>query len=95
MTVSMLQFRLELEGVESIKDKRRIVSSLKEKLQLRFRLSVAEVDLQDSLRQARIGAALVSNSRRFGESVLHKALAFVERQAPGRLADAEIFTEQY
>jgi uncharacterized protein YlxP (DUF503 family) len=95
MVVSMIQFRLELAGIESIKDKRRIVSSLKEKLQQRFRLSVAEVDELDSLDFARIGAALVSNSRRHGETILHKVIAFTEAEALGRLLDVEVFSESY
>jgi uncharacterized protein YlxP (DUF503 family) len=95
MVVSMIQFRLELPGMESIKDKRRIVSSLKEKLYLKFRLSVAEVDLLDSLELAQIGAAVVSNSRRHGEEVLNKAISFIESEAVGRLLDVEIFSEIY
>jgi uncharacterized protein len=95
MVVSMIQFRLELAGIESIKDKRSIVSSLKEKLRLKFHLSVAEVDLQDSLGYAHLGAAVVSNSRQFGETVLHKALDFVESVAPGRLMETEIYSETY
>ncbi len=95
MVVSMMQFRLELEGIESIKDKRRIVSSLKEKLYLKFRLSVAEVDHLDSLQHAQIGAAVVSNSRRHGEEVLNKAFTFVESEAAGRISGMEIFSEVY
>lgn len=95
MIVSMLRFRLDLEGIASLKDKRRIVASLKDRLQRTFRLSVAEVSLQDSLTRAELGAALVSNSRTFGESVLQKALALVEREAPGRLAHVEIASERY
>ncbi len=95
MVVSLIQFRLVLPPMESIKDKRRIVSSIKEKLYQKFRLSVAEVDLQDSLRYAQIGAAYVSNSKSFGESVLQKALSFVEDNWDGRLEDAEVFSEIY
>jgi len=95
MVVSLLQFRLELPPLGSIKDKRRIVSSLKEKLRVRFRLAVAEVDLQDSLSMAQIGAAYVSNSKQFGETVLQKALRFVESHAEGRLEDAQVFSEMY
>jgi uncharacterized protein len=95
MVVSMFQFRIALPPLESIKDKRRIVSSLKEKLANRFHLSVAEVDLQDSLRYAQIGAALVSNSRQFGESVMHKALEFAESACEGDLIDPEVFSETY
>lgn len=95
MVVSMIQFRIELPPIESIKDKRRIVSSLKEKLANKFHMSVAEVDLQDSLHFAQIGAALVSNSRSFGETVMHKALEFVEVNCEGVLEDAQVFSETY
>lgn len=95
MIVSLLRFRLDLEGIASIKDKRRIVSSLKDRLQRKFKLSVAEVDLQDSLSRAEIGAEMVSNSRTFGESVLQKAIALVENEAPGRVAHVEVMSEQF
>jgi hypothetical protein len=95
MVVSMIQLLIELPPIESIKEKRRIVSSLKEKLHHKFRVSVAEVDLLDSLHYAHIGAALVSNSKIFGESVLQKALALVENHVEGRLESAEIFSETY
>ncbi len=95
MVVSLIQFRLVLPPMESIKDKRRIVSSIKEKLHQKFHLAVAEVDLQDSMRYAQIGAAYVSNSKTFGETVLHKALAFVESNCEGLLEDAEVFSEVY
>jgi uncharacterized protein len=91
----MIQFRIELPPIESIKDKRRIVVSLKEKLANKFHLSVAEVGELDSTRYAHLGAAVVSNSRTFGESVMHKALSFVEQNCEGALAEAEVFSETY
>ena len=95
MVVSMIQVRLELPAIESIKDKRRIVVSLKDQLHKKYRVSVAEVDLQDSLRFAQIGAAYVSNSKRLGETVMQKTLGFVESHFDGRVMDAEIFSESY
>ncbi|MDR0322740.1 MAG: DUF503 domain-containing protein [Treponema sp.] len=95
MVVSMMQFILEIPDVTSIKDKRRIVRSVKDKLQRRFRLSAAEVDLQDSLSFAHIGGALVSNSRSFGESVLQKAFAMVENEIPARIQDIQIHSEEF
>ena len=95
MVVSMVQFIIELPDIESIKDKRRIINSLKVKLQRRYRLSVSEVDLHDSHSFSQIGAALVSNSRQFGESVLQKAMNFVEGEIPGRIHDIEIHSELY
>ena len=95
MTVSMIQFVFELPEVENIKDKRRIVKSFKEKLIKKFNVSAAEVDLQDSLRFTQIGAAVVSNSVKYGETVMNKILKFAEDEVPGRLHDVEIYSESY
>jgi uncharacterized protein YlxP (DUF503 family) len=95
MVVSMLSLIVELPESTSLKDKRRLVSSVKIRLRTKFKLSVAEVDLLDSLSFAEIGAALVSNSVEFGESVLHKALALVEGDLGVRVHDAQIHSERY
>ena len=95
MIVSMIQMIFEMPDIDSIKEKRRIVRSVKDKLQRRFRLSVAEVDLQDSLSFAQIGGALVSNSKSFGESVLQKAFAMIENEVPVRIQDMSIHSEEF
>ncbi|MDR1176944.1 MAG: DUF503 domain-containing protein [Treponema sp.] len=95
MIVSMIQFIFEIPEVDNIKEKRRIIRSLKDKLRRRFNMSVAEVDLQDSLSFAQIGGALVSNSRGFGETVLQKAFQMVERDLPVRIQDMSIHSEEF
>ncbi|MDR3335670.1 MAG: DUF503 domain-containing protein [Treponema sp.] len=95
MIVSMIQIIFEIPDVESIKDKRRIVRSVKDKLQRRFHLSAAEVDLQDSLTFAQIGGVVVSNSRSFGEMVLNKAFKMIEEEAPIRIQDMKIHSEEF
>ncbi len=86
LVVSILHLTLELDGVDSLKGKRSIVKSLKEQMQHRFRLSVAEVDSNDSLARAAIAAAVVSNSKTHGEEVLAKVLSFAEEHAQARIA---------
>ncbi|MDR2019369.1 MAG: DUF503 domain-containing protein [Treponema sp.] len=95
MVVSMIQMIFEIPDAETIKDKRRIVKSVKDKLQRRFRMSAAEVDLQDSLSFAQIGGAVVSNSRSFGESILQKAFAMIEKEIPVRIQDVSIYSEDF
>ena len=95
MVVSMIQFIIELPDVVSIKEKRRIVKSLKDKLQVKFKISAAEVDLHESLSFSQIGAAVVSNSRKYGESIMNKVLRFVEDEVPGRLQNVQIVSEHY
>jgi uncharacterized protein len=95
MVVSMIQILIELPESGTIKDKRRVVRSIRDKLRIKFRMSVAEVDLQDSLAFAQIGGALVSNSKEFGEKVMQKALMLVEDQEPVRIHDVQIYSEVF
>jgi uncharacterized protein YlxP (DUF503 family) len=95
MIVSMIQIIFEIPDVGSIKEKRRIVTSVKQKMQRRFHMSAAEVDLQDSLTFAQIGGALVSNSKTFGESVLQKVFAMIEDEVPVRIQDMSIRSEEF
>ena len=95
MIVSMIQLIFEIPDVDSLKEKRRIIRSVKDKLQRRFHMSAAEVDLQDSLSFGQIGGALVSNSRSFGESVLHKAFEMIEKEMPIRIQDMVIHSEEF
>jgi len=91
----MLRVIIEMPESFSLKDKRRVVKSIKDRLRQRFHVSCAETDLQESLRFAEIGAALVSNSAEFGEKVLQKALATIESEHSLRINDSGITSERF
>jgi hypothetical protein len=91
----MIQLIFEMPDIGNIKDKRRIMRSVKDKLHRRFNMSAAEVDLLDSLSFGHIGGALVSNSRSFGESVMHKAFEMIEKEMPVRIQDMSIHSEEF
>jgi uncharacterized protein YlxP (DUF503 family) len=91
----MLKVIFEIPDVDTIKEKRRIVQSVKMKLQKRFHVSSSEVELQDSLSFSEIGAAVVSNSKQFGETVMHKAFAMIENEIPVRIHDMAIHSEEF
>lgn len=95
MVVSMLLVILELPETAGIKDKRRVITGIKRRLQTKYRLSCAEVDLQDSLRFAQLGAAIVSNSSEFGEKVLRDAVRFIEDWFPVILQEVQVHSEIY
>jgi uncharacterized protein YlxP (DUF503 family) len=95
MIVSMIQMIFEIPDVDSIKEKRRIIRSVRDKLQRRFRMSAAEVDLQDSLSFAQVGGALVSNSKTYGETVMQKAFEMIQREVPVRIQDMSIHSEEF
>lgn len=91
----MLLLVLRLGEATTLKDKRRIVSAIKQKLHHRYRLSCAEVDLQDSIGYAELGAALVSNSPEYGDRVLRDAIVFVEDNFPVELYEVQTHHEVF
>ncbi len=63
MVVAISVFELHLPGSRSLKEKRRVVKSLIERIHRRHRVSVAETDYHDLRQRAEIGIAAVSASR--------------------------------
>lgn len=61
---------LRIEQAHSLKEKRHVVRSLKDRLRGKFNVSVSEIDDQDLHNSAVIAAAVVSPSRDFAEKVL-------------------------
>ena len=82
MVVGTLQMRLVLRDALSLKDKRRVVKSLCDRIRNSFNVSISEVDLQDQRQQAVLGVAFATNDHRFADQVLAKVVDFV-RHTPG------------
>lgn len=94
MIVGLLTVHIHISGINSLKDKRRIVKSLIERLKSRFNLSVAEVEKQDSRSQAVIGVTLVSNGSPFVEQQLDTVINFIRRDGRFHVGqiDREVFS---
>ena len=60
MAVGLLTLHLLINGSHSLKEKRQVLRSLKDRLRHRHNVSVAELDYQDSWQRAVIGVAAVS-----------------------------------
>ena len=82
--IGVLTLELRLEDSHSLKDKRHVVQSLKERLRHKFNVPVAEIDGQDTWQRSTIAAVTVSSSRSFVEKVLHS----VEEEAAAQLGPA-------
>jgi uncharacterized protein YlxP (DUF503 family) len=63
MPVAALTIELRIEHAQSLKDRRQVVRSLKEKIQHGFNVSVAELDEALVWNSATLGFAAISNSR--------------------------------
>ncbi len=70
MVVGVRSWELHLAGCQTLKDKRRILKSLKDRLHRQFNVSAAEVDHQDSWQRAALACSVVTTERRHAEEVL-------------------------
>ena len=89
MVIGALRLKLAIYGSTSLKDKRRAVKSLKERLAGRFNVSVAEVGSLDHRQQAEVAVVLVANAHRFVESCLDTIVDYVRRDPVASLVDYE------
>jgi uncharacterized protein YlxP (DUF503 family) len=86
--VGVLTMELRIEHAHSLKEKRHVVKSLRDRLRHKFNVSVAEIADQDLHNSAVVAAATVSSSRDFAEKVLRS----VEDEAAGQLGPMLIRT---
>jgi uncharacterized protein len=90
MIIGALNINFRLHGIASLKAKRKISNSLKQKLKNKFNLSVAEVGYEDNLDYLEIGMVTLSNEKNRVEEVLNKALAMVEAMSTEDILDVKM-----
>jgi uncharacterized protein YlxP (DUF503 family) len=86
--VGLITWELHLAACHSLKEKRQIVKSLKDRLHQRFNVSAAETDYQDVWQRAEVSACVVSTDRRHAEQVLREADRLVDGAAGARIVDS-------
>jgi len=80
MIVGVSSFELHIPSSRSLKDKRRIVKSLVDRLYQRYRVSVAETGFHDLHQRAEITVAVVTNGEGEMENVMAEIRSLVERE---------------
>jgi uncharacterized protein YlxP (DUF503 family) len=90
MTVGVLQLELSIGDAMSLKDKRRIVLSLKDRIAHSHNVSIAEVGALDEHRRAIVGIAMVANDKGYVEGGLSKLVDFVKTVPSVNLIDYQI-----
>ena len=78
MHVGTAKIVLQLPENGSLKGKRRVIASLMSRVRNKFNVSIAEVDFNDSWREAALGMTAVSNSARHADEVVGNVVAYIE-----------------
>ena len=90
MNVGAALVELHVHGSQSLKEKRGVVNSLKQRLRNRFNVSVAEVGGQDTWQRATIGLGAVGSDARELRGRLERAIDFVEAQGLAEVIGSDV-----
>ena len=87
MVVGLLEIDLQVPGARSLKEKRRVLKSLKDRIRQGFNVSVAEVDHQDAWQSAMLGVAIIATDKQYANEVLSQIVNLVEREPEAVMRD--------
>lgn len=88
MVIGLAVWQLHLAGCSSLKEKRSVIKSLKQRLHNEFNLSVAETARQDELQSCELAACVVATDQPHANSVLGAADRLVENEYRARIVDS-------
>lgn len=89
MVVGVCRISLQLEDSQSLKDRRSVVRRIKDRVTQKWSCAIAEVGDLEDIESAQLGFAVVSNERRFTQSMVQKILAFIDDLALAKITDDE------
>lgn len=90
MIVGTCLLKLRIYDSNSLKDKRHAIKSIVERIQSRFNVSIAEIDLNDNWEVSIVGFACVSNSTNHANQILSNVINFVDGDSRVEIIEHEI-----
>jgi uncharacterized protein len=79
MPVGLLTLELHIAEAQSLKEKRQVLRSLKERLRAHFNVAVAELEYEETWQRSVVGVVTLSNEEQHVEEALQKVLSEADR----------------
>jgi uncharacterized protein YlxP (DUF503 family) len=89
MVIGIVSWALHVAGAQSLKDKRGVIKSMKDRMHNEFNVSVAETAHHDSWQTAELTACVVAVDRVHAEKVLRQVDRFVEANPLWRITETQ------
>lgn len=89
MIVACLRVRLHLPGCTSLKKKRFVLKSLKDRLRNNFNVALCECGYQDKWQMSEIGIVTAAGTRRGADRTLQSIINYIERDRRAVMFDCE------
>ena len=90
MVVAAAEFELHIMASRSLKSKRQVLRSLKDRLRSRLNVSIAETDHQDLWQRTALAVAAVSGSESGARGVIDEAVRLVESEPAVSVLDVRV-----
>ena len=87
MVIGVVEVELLVPDSTSLKMKRMVIKSLKDRIQNEFNVSIAEVSQLSNMRACTLGIAHISNDKQFSNKVLSRVINFIENGRDVELVD--------
>ncbi|NLY17715.1 MAG: DUF503 domain-containing protein [Clostridiaceae bacterium] len=78
MVAGILKLTVHIGGMTSLKEKRRVVKSILNKIRVKFNVSAAETGRQDEWNLCEMGFSCVSNEASHADGMLSAIFRFIE-----------------
>ncbi len=90
MVVGVLTIELSIPQADSLKDKRRVLKSIKDKVRNAFNVSVSEIGEQDIWRTALLGVAVISEDAGYANGVLSRVQDLVRDRTEAIMTNCQL-----
>ncbi|MEK7279056.1 MAG: DUF503 domain-containing protein [Nitrospirota bacterium] len=90
MIIGICTIVLFIPDKNSLKGKRQVVKSIKDRVKSKYNVSIAEVDDQDLWQKTVLGIAFVGNEKKFVNQVLDSVLGFIRSTPLVEIIDYKI-----
>ena len=90
MVIGVCTIELRIHGGRSLKEKRRVLRSVKDRIRNRFNVSIAEVGYLDKWQRALHGFVAIINDRNHVTGLLESVVSAVDSMGVAEIVDDEI-----
>ncbi len=89
MKVGCCSIKFYLHGNRSLKDKRRVINSIRDRMKNKFNVSIAELGDQDVWQTLHLGIVAVSSDQQYLEGLMSQVVDFVDNMNLAEMTDCQ------
>ena len=91
MIIGYLSLEIYLPYSHSLKEKRKSLSAIKDRLRKKYNVALAELEYQDKWQRSKIGVVTLNNQKRVVEKLFQRVIADAESLIDGEIIQSEIY----